>query len=228
MEIIDTKFIKKIATFFETSGCAQLSDAYNSVDEKLGCFQIKGIAPIDNTKKICGPLFPVNTDNDMLPCLQALDKIPEGYIMFLNNINANSEALAGDIFVTDLINAKSGGLVVNGAIRDISEIIKMGMPTFTKHVNFLSAKTALSKVEQVPQNIIVDNYLIEPNDWIFGDADGLLIVKNRFLNALMYGLQVVDEKEKALKNELKNGKRLAEVCGLNEFIFGKGKLKFEV
>lgn len=228
MKTIEKDFIEKIRKIFETSGVAQLSDASNNIKHMNGTFQIKWLNPICTNDRICGPLFSVNTENDMLPCLQALAKVPPHYVLFLNNKSHESEALAGDIFVTDLINSKSNGLIVNGAIRDVSELKHMGLPVFAREVNYVSAKTALSKADGVPQEIMVDDFLIKPNDWVFGDRDGILIVKQEFVTALLYGIQVVEDREQQLKEELKKGIRLDAICGLTEFIEGTGKLKFEI
>ena len=49
-------------------------------------------------QKVAGQAFPVITDNDMLPGLQALDVTPPGSVLFIHNVARRSEALAGDIF----------------------------------------------------------------------------------------------------------------------------------
>lgn len=228
MEIIDLEKIRRIGSLFRESGCAQLSDASNSIKEESSCFPLYGISAVDTNKKLCGPIYSVNTNNDMLPCLQVLSSVPPGYVIFLNNTNPVSEALAGDIYVTDCIQAKCSGLVVNGAIRDISTIKKMPLPIFTKEVNFISAKTAQVKASIVPESIEINNQIIEPNDWFFGDEDGVFIIKSNYINALILGVQIVEEMESRLKNEINKGLRLHEICGLSDYISGKGELKFNI
>ncbi len=228
MEIIDLKKIEKINSIFQQSGCAQLSDASNTIEDKNGFFQLHEISAVDKSKKLCGPIYSVNTDNDMLPCLQVLSSVPVGYVIFINNINEISEALAGDIYVSDCIQSGCSGLVVRGAIRDTNEIKKMKFPVFTKEVNFVSARTAQIKATTVPQIIKLEDKLIEPNDWFFGDEDGVFIVKEKYLTALLYGVQIVEEMEVKLKNELNKGNRLHNLCGLSEYISGRGKLKFNI
>lgn len=226
---LELSYISSIQAKFQESGCAQLSDACSKSNlEEMG-FSL-GLNIINRTPniKLCGPVFPVNTENDMLPCLQALHEAPQGYVIFLNNLSEESEALAGDIFVTDAIRAKCSGLVINGAVRDVADINKLGFPVFSKTVNFVSAKTAVKPARTVPEAVIVNGKTIYPNDWIFGDNDGVFVVRQKYLTALMFSIQVVQAREDELKTEIMKGNRIGDLCGLTDFVEGKATLKFDV
>jgi 4-hydroxy-4-methyl-2-oxoglutarate aldolase len=228
MDFFQRDYISSIYTIFTSAGCAQLSDAANTTENIEMGFSLKNFLNISPGQYLCGPVFPVNTMNDMLPCLQAVHYAPEGYIVLLNNQAEESEALAGDILVTECKNAKLGGLVVSGAVRDVANIKELSFPVFAKSINFISAKTAKVPATDVPQSVMLGGKLIETNDWIFGDDDGLYVVKKKYLNALIGGIQIVQQRESELKDALAKGDRLGDICGLEDFVAGKSKLKFEV
>ena len=79
---------------FAGIGVAQLSDAATGYTRVLPV----PFAPRTPATHVCGPVFPVETDNDMLPCLQALAAAPPGWVVLIANRTSPSEALVGDIY----------------------------------------------------------------------------------------------------------------------------------
>lgn len=219
---MDISYIKEK---FEIIGCAQLQDAapqYTTVLNGLGLVsRVPGL-------KVCGPVFPVVTQNDMLPCLQALDQAPEGSVIFIHNESSESEALAGDIYVTAALQQKLGGLVVNGAVRDIDTLARMGLPVYSKTVTYVSAKTAKVPAAQVPATVSIGDAVIAPGSWIFGDSDGMLLIKEEHVSVVFKAAFILQKREDELKSALARGERLGDVCGLSDFVAGRGPLRFEV
>lgn len=221
---VSIDYILQVKNMFREMGCAQLYDAaakYSFPLEPSIMRRTPGLI-------LAGPAFPVQTANDMLPCLQALEMAPEGWVIVVHNTLEESEALAGDIYITAAKYQKLGGLVVDGAIRDIDGIKDLGVPTFSKSVNFVSAKTAKVPAARVPEEISFGKNKLEPGDWIFGDGDGLLVIKEKYLSAALASASVLLKMEKSLKETLSKGERFADVCGLNDFLSNKGPLKFEI
>lgn len=222
--MINRENINLIKEDFKSLGCAQLYDAATKYCKVLP-LSLKSRTAINC---LAGPVFPVITDNDMLPCLQALDLAPEGSIIFIHNQSEVSEALAGDIFVTAAISQNIEGLVINGAVRDIDTIESMGLPVFSKEVTFVSAKTAQVASNNIPCKISIDDFEIEPNDWIFIDSDGALLVKETYLSVVYKSAKILRKREEELRMRLINGERLSELCGLKDYLEGNGLLRFEV
>lgn len=63
-------------------------------------------------ERLVGPVFPVQTANDMLPVLQGVQACPPGWILVLENTSEKSEALAGEIVATAAVQQGLGGLVI--------------------------------------------------------------------------------------------------------------------
>lgn len=209
-------------------GCAQLHDsAENYVHVLTENFQSRSVQD-----RIAGPVYPVSTEDDMLPCLQALDACPKGSILLLVNNIFPSEALAGDILVTAAKKKGLAGLVVKGAVRDLSMLETFEFPVFSTEVNFVSAKTAKVPAKHLPEEVeltsVNGSIVCESGDWLVGDKDGWLIIKANYVSASIKAARVLSEREESLRIALADGVSLAELIGLHDYVSGKSPLKFDV
>lgn len=208
---------------FNILGCAQL---YDSSPKNGHIIKLPLVArtPI---KKAAGPVFPVITDNDMLPCLQGLEAAPPGSVLYIKNVSEQSEALAGDIFVTAAREQGLAAVIVEGAIRDIDTLQELNFPIFSTEVTFASAKTAKAASTTVPSPISCEGFVMDPEDWIFIDSDGVLVIKQKMVTTVYKAAMILHNREEELRNQLESGKRLSDLCGLNDYLAGRATLRFE-
>ena len=103
-------------------------------------------------------------------------------------------ASAGDVIVVDVGGAPYStwggmasyaaklkgvaGLVVEGAVRDLEEIIEFDFPVFARHMVPTTGRTRL-KVEAINEPIVVDGVRVEPGDIIAGDGTGVVCLPRR-------------------------------------------------
>ena len=118
-------------------------------------------------------------------------------------------------------------LVVDGAVRDVDFIRDLEFPVFSAEVCFVSAKTAQVPAADVPATVTVGAVEVEPGDWIFGDGDGMLAIKRRFVSAVINGALLLLAEEEALKAALVRGDRFGDLCGLGDHLAGRGPLRFD-
>ena len=69
------------------------------------------------------------------------------------------------------------GLVIDGGVRDITEIQAHGFPVFSTMIALRGA--AKSRSGSVGAPIQCGGVLVEPGDWVVGDADGVVVVPGR-------------------------------------------------
>src|SRR5262249_11800704 len=155
------------------------------------------------------PVFPVQTSNDMLPCLQALAAAPPGWVLLIGNTAETSEALVGDIFTLAAQTQGLSGVVVHGAVRDLTDLVDMTIPVFSTSVTFVSARTTDRIADAVPGEVTLAGVTVSPGDWIFGDPDGFLVVPASQVGAVMIAGRVLRDREEKLKAALREGQRLA-------------------
>lgn len=208
---------------FAGIGCAQLHDA---APDLVTVLRLPLVARTPQPR-VCGPLFPVYTDDDMLPCLQALAATPPGWVLYLCNRVQPSEAVVGDIFTASARLQRLGGIVVDGAVRDVDQVAELGVPVFSTQVTYVSARTTAKPAEELPQSVESGGVTLRPGDWILGDRDGFMAVAADALSAVMAAGAVLRSRELQLIEAMtERGATLAELTGLAEFLAGRGPLNF--
>jgi 4-hydroxy-4-methyl-2-oxoglutarate aldolase len=208
---------------FAGIGCAQLHDA---APDMVTVLPLPLVARTPQTR-VCGPLFPVYTDDDMLPCLQALAAVPPGWVLYLRNRVDPSEALAGDIFIASARQQRLGALVVDGAVRDVDQLAPLGVPVFSTQVTYVSARTAAKAADQLPQTVESAGVTLRPGDWLLGDRDGFMVVAADALSAVMAAGAVLRQRERGLLEAMdQRGATLAELTGLDDYLAGRAPLNF--
>ncbi|MFT4034274.1 MAG: RraA family protein [Patulibacter sp.] len=227
--------IRQFADQFRELGCALLSDAAPDDTFLLD----RPFASRTPGLMLAGPVAPVSTYDDMLPCLQVLESAPPGHVLYLHNEKSGrSEALAGDIFVTAMRSHDLPGLVVDGAVRDLRDTQPIGIPVFSTQVTFLSARTAELATTEVPCVLEVptrrpggsdddpSTVTMRPGDWLFADDDGVMLVRAERVSAVIAAARLLTEREDALRAALDAGGRMGDLCGLNAYLRGDGELRF--
>jgi len=234
MSAVTEQRIEQIRQTFTGFGCAQLRDAAPKYVEVLAWPLVHRGGPAH----LAGPVFPVATGNDMLPVLQGLDATPPGHVLLVSNTAERSEALAGDILGTAAVAQRLGGLVVNGAVRDLGFLRRLGLPVYSTEVTIVSAKTALVPAVELPMAIeapVVDAdqggtrpLELRAGDWLFGDEDAVVAVPARYLSAVFTAARLLRDQEEQLRSAVRSGQRLSEVCGLHDYLAGRGPLRMDV
>lgn len=98
-------------------------------------------------------------------------------------------AAAGDVIVVEAGGARAStwggtasfaaklkgvaGLVVDGAVRDLEEIVACGFPVFARHLVPTTGRTRL-KVEAVNVPVVVDGVRVAPGDLVVADGTGIV------------------------------------------------------
>jgi len=67
------------------------------------------------------------------------------------------------------------GLVVDGGVRDIDEMVEFGFPVFMRHAVATTGRTRL-KVKAIDVPIEIDGVSVDPGDVIVADATGIVVV----------------------------------------------------
>lgn len=97
----------------------------------------------------------------------------EGRVIVVDGGGSTARALVGDIIAQDLADRGWAGVVVNGAVRDV-EILR----TIDFGVQALASvprKSDRQGVGDVGLEITVGGVTIEPGDWVYADANGVVV-----------------------------------------------------
>jgi 3-hexulose-6-phosphate synthase/6-phospho-3-hexuloisomerase len=172
-----------------------------------GSHRLKGITGfkcISLETKMIGQAITVRTyPGDWAKTVEAIDRAEKGNIIVIDS-GGVGPAVWGELATHSAIQKKLGGVVVNGAVRDSSEIRKLRFPTFAKLVMPNAGEPKGFGEIGIPLNI--SGITINNGDWIVGDSDGLIVIPRREAKKMANHAMDWLEKENRIREEISQGK----------------------
>jgi regulator of RNase E activity RraA len=116
----------------------------------------------------------------------------------------------GELLSTAAMARQASGCVTDGLVRDIRAIRTMGFPVFHGGIGPLDSKGRGRMVERdVP--VLCAGVLVSPGDYVFGDADGVVVVPSHVAEAAFTTALAKVAAETTTREELAAGETLASV-----------------
>lgn len=133
-----------------------------------------GIRPYHRlARRMVGPAFTVRTRaGDNLMIHKALDLAAPGDIIVVDGGGDLSHALVGEMMQAHAIARQLGGLVIDGAIRDVAAIAASEFPCFAGGV--IHRGPYKDGPGQINVQVSIGGMVVNPGDIIVGDEDGVL------------------------------------------------------
>jgi regulator of RNase E activity RraA len=101
------------------------------------------------------------------------------------------------------------GLVVDGGVRDLEEMIEFDFPVFARHMVPRTGRTRL-KVEAINVPINVDGVRVRPGDIMVGDGTGLVCIPLEEAEKILSIAREAAAGDRQAMQELKNGLTFTE------------------
>ena len=110
--------------------------------------------------------------------LQAVDSCQAEEVIIAAAHGSLHSALWGELLSTASRNTGCLGAVVDGAIRDVAQIRKMGFPVFARGTSVYNSQNRQRVIDvDVPVEIAAVQFC--PGDLVFADLDGVVVVPQR-------------------------------------------------
>ncbi|MBB5390909.1 MULTISPECIES: RraA family protein [unclassified Herbaspirillum] len=133
------------------------------------------LRPLHRGSKLAGAAITVRSrPGDNLMVHKALDLAEPGDIVVVDAGGDMSNAIIGELMVAHAIQRKLGGIVIDGAVRDLDAIRAGSFPVFAAGVTHRGPYKDGPGEINVP--IAIDGMVVRPGDLMVGDSDGLLCV----------------------------------------------------
>lgn len=126
-----------------------------------------------------GPVQTVKCFEDNTVLRAQLEKPGEGRVLVVDGGGSTRIAILGDMIAEMATTNGWAGLVINAAIRDSAEIDEMALLVFALASS--PVKSAKEGWGKAGCDIHVGGVNITPGDWIYGDADGVLLSKKQLV-----------------------------------------------
>lgn len=123
----------------------------------------------------------------------------------------------GELLSTAANARGAAGCVTDGLVRDLRFIRQMRFPVFAGGIGPLDTK-GRGMVMQIDVPVECGGAMVHPNDWIFGDVDGVVVIPGGLVEkALNLALEKVTA-ENTVRQELEAGESLATVFARHKIL----------
>lgn len=209
--VIQTDLFKRVSqsqitSILEKVSTANLSDAMHRGGD------LPGFLKVGSAQKMMGEILTVRTyPGDWAKPVEAIDKAKEGEILLID-VGGVGPAVWGELATHSAVQKRLGGVVINGAIRDVEEICRLKFPAYAKLITPSAGEPRGFGEIGVPLKI--DGRSVFSGDWILGDEDGLVVVPNTEAVEIVNRAMDVLERENRIREEIKEGGTLSSVMEL--------------
>lgn len=193
-------------------------DVHDSLEQLGGWGYLQGITlmgALTPGQVVCGPAVTVryapsdrrNQPQDVYH--HAIDHTPRGGILVVDAACAAGSS-SGELMCSGAKTRGAAATIVNGTVRDISQVRGLGYPLFGRS---LSPVSVSGKMEPREAQVTLDigGVAISPGDIIFADTDGVVVIPKAMLKAVADAADSLGGKEAAARDRILGGEKLQAV-----------------
>lgn len=176
---------------------ANIADNMN----RMSCMDAK-IRPI-NDVPLLGPAFTVKSrPGDNLMLHKALDLAQPGDIVVVDAQGDLTNSIMGELMALWAKQRGIGGFIIDGAIRDIGALKKMGMPIYAAGVTPAGPYKDGPGELNVP--VVCGGVVVHPGDILVGDEDGIVVINPRDAESLLEKSRAKSRMEHKVVEDISN------------------------
>jgi regulator of RNase E activity RraA len=154
---------------------------------------------------LCGLAITVNVrPGDNLMVHKALQVAEPGDVVVVSTNGNTTSAVFGELMCRTASARGLGGLVVDGAIRDVEGMTALGFPAFSRTVTPGGSDKDGPGEINVP--VSCGGVAVHPGDIVIGDRDGIVVVPRAEAAAVLELARALIRNEEARVAEIQSGK----------------------
>src|SRR5215470_8772836 len=172
-----------------------------------------GLRPVTSFRQMVGRARTVRCRDDFLTVIRALHDSEPGEVLFFDG-GGGTRALAGELFATEAARRKLAGIVIDGACRDTLKLATLQLPFYARWV--CPAAGTAQRLGVTQQAVCCGGVTVSPGELVMGDRDGIIVVSESELLALLARAEEVQRTEEAVMQRLEQGECLLDMLNCAE------------
>jgi 3-hexulose-6-phosphate synthase/6-phospho-3-hexuloisomerase len=176
---------------------------------------MQNIRPIKLGFHMVGRALTVQTlDGDWAKPIEAIDKAEKDTVIVVD-VNGGKTAIWGELATWSAKIKGLAGVVIDGTVRDLDDIIKMDFPIFCRYISSNAGEP--KGFGEIGAEITCGNQTVQTGDWIIGDDSGVVVVPQNVAQEIANRALDVKEHEDRIREEIKSGGSLGSVLKLKKW-----------
>jgi 4-hydroxy-4-methyl-2-oxoglutarate aldolase len=141
---------------------------------------------------------------------QFLDSVTPGTVVVVDTSGDTASAHWGELMSTAARGRGATGVVIDGATRDVSQMLAMGFPAF---VRYRSPASSIRRwrISGFDHPVTIGGVVVRPGDIVVGDADGVVVVPIELAAEVLVEVESLAVAETNMRQELLDGGTFSEV-----------------
>jgi len=179
------------------------------------------IRPVWPGATVAAPAYPVRcTPGDNLAIHVAVTRAPAGSVLVVDVGDVSDRGYWGEVLTTGALARRIDGLVIDGGVRDVAALERLGFPVFSRTIALRGA----SKIRRgtVGTPVEVAGTTVAPGDWVVGDGDGVVVVPGDRIHAVIEAGRARTTAEEGYFAALRDGATTVGLLGLDASLIDDG------
>lgn len=147
--------------------------------------------------------------------LESYEKIIPNDIIIVEN-EISDYAYFGELNANLAIRSGASAAIIGGMTRDSKEVLDLNFPVFSKGTVCKDVKNRAT-VESINKKIYIEGVEIYPEDLIFGDRDGIIIIPKKYEEKILERAFEVMKAEKQILVDIAKGENIHNIINNNGF-----------